>query len=177
MRNLVNDLGFWAVRWIEPWSPNGQFSCIGNLPEAWLWSNPSLGGWMPLDPGSAGFQACWPVDQSPRSEKYGKHLDKECQSTRSGQASAGNATGDPKRQSSRGTTGDSGWTSRMRELCFSLVTVRALCSGAWAHTHKASDRHAPLPCMTRNSMGNFLCRNGRSYRKFQRSKLWEDHSW
>ena len=45
----------------------------------------------------------------------------------------------------------------MRELNFSLVTVRALCSGAWAHTHKASDRHAPLPCMTRNSVGNFNC--------------------
>ena len=29
--------------------------------------------------------------------------------------------------------------------------------GAWAHTHKSSDRHAPLPCMTRNSVGNFNC--------------------
>ena len=45
----------------------------------------------------------------------------------------------------------------MRELSFSLVTVRALCSGAWAHTHKAFNRHAPLPCMTRNSVGNLNC--------------------
>ena len=35
-------------------------------------------------------------------------LTKSVSLTRSGQASAGNATGDPKRQSCRGTTGDSG---------------------------------------------------------------------
>ena len=42
----------------------------------------------------------------------------------------------------------------MRELSFSLVTVRALCSGVWAHTHKSYDRHAPLHCMIQNSMGD-----------------------
>ena len=58
VRNLANDLGFERYGELSLEVPNGQFSCIGDLPKAWLWPNPSLGGWMPLDPSSAGFQAC-----------------------------------------------------------------------------------------------------------------------
>ena len=57
MRNLAYDVGFERYGELSLEVQNGQFSCIGNLPKAWLWSNPSLGGWMPLDPSSAGFQA------------------------------------------------------------------------------------------------------------------------
>ena len=92
MRNLANDLGFerYGELSLEVQTDSSaalaicqRCGCgrIRHLEAGCLWIQAALAS-----------KRVNPVDQSPRSEKYGRHLDKECQSTRLGQASAGNAT-------------------------------------------------------------------------------------